>query len=89
MTLSERLEAARRRVAKPAPTATNPVTMPTDTGGDGNAKVTELNAPAAWRQPGPCPACGGPGHIDMVDLVGGHARQSCNGCGHSWMVDRK
>ena len=36
--------------------------------------------------PGACPACGGPGYLDKIDLVHGQQHQHCKRCDHRWEI---
>lgn len=37
-----------------------------------------------WGRPTRCPACGGKGYLDHVDLVAGVMHQHCPDCWHEW-----
>ena len=37
-----------------------------------------------WGRPGPCPACGGAGYLDRIDMIERVMHQHCTECGHPW-----
>jgi Zn ribbon nucleic-acid-binding protein len=55
------------------------------------AEVVDLTTGGArprqeWGRPGRCPACGGRGYLDHIDLVDRVMYQHCTECGHQWQV---
>jgi len=38
-----------------------------------------------WGQANPCPACGGRGHLDRIDLVDRVEYEHCEQCGATYM----
>lgn len=74
MGLFDRLQAAKQARAEDEP-----------------AKVVDLTADRSrpvqeWGRPGRCPACGGRGYLDHIDLVDRIMYQHCTECGHRWEV---
>lgn len=58
---------------------------------EGPARTVEpterVSAPRQeWGRPGRCPACGGRGYLDHIDLVDRVMYQHCTECGHHWEV---
>jgi hypothetical protein len=74
--LSERLELARREREGIS-------VEPVDDGADDEAEVEP------WDQPSPCPRCGTPGEVDLVDLVRARTNQRCAACGLEWVLTRQ
>jgi Zn ribbon nucleic-acid-binding protein len=48
--------------------------------------VVDLRTPSQRPigEPGECPACGGPGYLDMINLRGEVQVEHCKACGHKW-----
>lgn len=74
MGLFDRLQAAKQARAEHGPAKTVDLTA------DRGRPVQE------WGRPGRCPACGGRGYLDHIDLVDRIMYQHCTDCGHRWEV---
>ncbi|MER3452702.1 MAG: hypothetical protein C4344_03240 [Acidimicrobiia bacterium] len=73
MGLLDRLQAAR---AAGAPTGE----------GSGGTHAAPGGPRQEWGRPGNCPACGGRGYLDHIDLIDRVMYQHCTSCGHEWEV---
>ncbi|HUW03234.1 MAG TPA: hypothetical protein VMW08_12840 [Acidimicrobiales bacterium] len=51
------------------------------------SRLKRLAHPSRVPAAVPCPRCGGPSDLDVIDLSGVAREQRCPGCGHSWKVD--
>lgn len=76
MGLMDRLQAAKqaRSAARPPETI------------DLTAEGTAARPKQEWGRPGRCPACGGRGYLDHIDMVDRVMYQHCTECGHRWEV---
>ena len=54
---------------------------------DRGARLKRLAHPSRVPDEVPCPHCGGPSDLDVIDLTGAALEQHCPACGHSWRVD--
>ena len=107
MTLSERLEQARRKrlvdagllsadqlepprpVEAPKRSLFDPVVIEAlpPSGPHVVVNPTEAAPPLDSDEPAPpCPNCGTPAHVDMVDLVSHRSHYSCPNCHAMWQV---
>ena len=57
------------------------------TAASAGARLRRLAHPSQVPEAMPCPRCGGPSDLDVIDLSGDVREQRCPDCGHCWQVD--
>ena len=75
------------RGARSEPAAADPEIVVDLTAAGAVSRLKRLAHPSRVPDAIPCPRCGGPSDLAVIDLSGAAPEQRCPACGHSWQVD--